>query len=157
MKYTNLSVIRSSCGYGAYPANKMVYATAHKKGAPVNGMCGLGSENFPALDYKAKPANVLKRGPASASGTPTAPGDWPMYRGNPSRRIATVHRPVAGGGRRSRGACRASLENVRRLGLVVQSREVLGAQPAHAVDWCALLVGGGVDHLVRRVGPVSAR
>jgi outer membrane protein assembly factor BamB len=95
LKYTNYSVIRSSCGYGTYLANRMVYSTAHKKGAPVNGMCALGVENFPGLDYAAKPLNVLKRGGATASAVPTSASDWPMYRANPSRGSSIAKGPGA--------------------------------------------------------------
>ena len=85
VEYINYSVIRSGCKRGTFPANRMVYSTGHVKGSPVNGMAALGSENFPELDYAAPPLKTIKRGSGKSDGTPTGPGDWPMYRGSTTR------------------------------------------------------------------------
>jgi outer membrane protein assembly factor BamB len=81
---------RAPCGFGAVPANGMVYTfpTDCRCFPQLKGIMGLGTlvnGKPPAPDESAR----LQRGSGSASGPAVAPGDWPIYRGGPERLAST--------------------------------------------------------------------
>jgi len=76
--------IRSSCGYGQFPAYGLEYNTPH----PCN--CGVSLRGCAALSGgsampKGEVAPALIRGTGAAAGSPASPGDWPMYRADAGR------------------------------------------------------------------------
>ncbi len=81
--------VRAACGFGAIPANGMVYTfpTDCQCFPQLKGIMGLGAsvQGGTAADESGR----LERGPGKTSGTPADPGDWPIYRGDPERRGST--------------------------------------------------------------------
>ncbi|PCJ55039.1 MAG: hypothetical protein COA79_21115 [Planctomycetota bacterium] len=85
-KTVSSRTVRASCGFGAIPANGMIYTfpTDCRCFPQLKGIMGLGTLNNLQITT-IKESNILEKGAGVSNKQTSGQEDWPMYRKNSSR------------------------------------------------------------------------